>query len=61
VLREKSESIDCLLAFDADLFSKERVVELGEQLKNLIAQMPQAPQKRLSQYSQTPMCDYAQI
>ena len=60
-LREKSESIDCLLAFDADLFSKERVVELGEQLKNLIAQVPQAPQKRLSQYSQTPMCDYAQI
>jgi len=60
-LREKSESIDCMLAFDADLFSKERVVELGEQLKNLIAQVPQAPQKRLSQYSQTPMCDYAQI
>jgi non-ribosomal peptide synthetase component F len=61
VLREKSESIDCLLTFDADLFSKERAVELGEQLKNLLAQVLQAPQKRLSQYSQTPMCDYAQI
>ena len=61
VLREKSESIDCLLAFEADLFSKERAVELGEQLKNLIVQVLQAPQKRLSQYSQTPMYDCAQI
>jgi hypothetical protein len=61
VLREKSESIDCLLTFEADLFSKERAVELGEQLKNLIAQVLQAPQKRLSQYSQTAMYDCAQI
>jgi hypothetical protein len=61
VLREKSESIDCLLTFDADLFSTERVAELGEQLKNLLAQVLQAPQKRLSQYSQTSMYDYAQI
>jgi hypothetical protein len=61
VLKEKSESIECLLAFDADLFSRERVVELSEQLKNLILQVLQAPQKRLSQYSQTLMCDYAQI
>ncbi len=61
VLREKSESIDCLLTFDADLFSTERVAELGEQLKNLLAQVLQAPQKRLSQYSQTPVYDYAQI
>ena len=61
VLREKPESIDCLLTFEADLFSKERVVELGEQLKNLIPQVLQAPQKSLSQYSQTPMYDCAQI
>jgi non-ribosomal peptide synthetase component F len=61
VLREKSESIDCLLSFEADLFSKERVVELGEQLKNLIVQVLQAPQKRLGQYTQTPVYDYGQI
>jgi len=61
VLREKSESIDCLLGFDADLFTKERVVELSEHLKNLIVQVPQAPQKRLSHYSQTAVYDYAQI
>jgi non-ribosomal peptide synthetase component F len=61
VLREKSQSIDCLLAFEADLFSKERAVEFSEQLKNLILQVLQAPQKRLSQYSQTPMYDCAQI
>jgi hypothetical protein len=61
VLREKSESIDCLLTFEADLFSKERAVELSEQLKNLIVQVLQAPQKRLSQYSQTPICEYARI
>ncbi|HEY6183822.1 MAG TPA: condensation domain-containing protein, partial [Terriglobales bacterium] len=61
VLREKSESIDCLLTFDADLFSRERAVELSEQLKNLIVQVLQAPQKRLSQYSQTPLYDCAQI
>jgi amino acid adenylation domain-containing protein len=61
VLREKSESIDCLLTFGADLFSKERVVELGEQLKNLIVQVLQAPQKRLGQYTQTPVYDYADL
>jgi non-ribosomal peptide synthetase component F len=61
VLREKSESIDCLLAFDADLFSRERVAELSEQLQNLIVQVLQAPRKRLSQYSHTPMHYYAQI
>jgi non-ribosomal peptide synthetase component F len=61
VLREKSQSIDCLLTFEADLFSKERVAELSEQLKNLILQVLQAPQQRLGQYSQTPVYDCAQI
>jgi hypothetical protein len=61
VLREKRESIDCVLAFKADLFRKERMMELGEQLKHLFVHVPQAPQKRLSQYSRIPVYDYAQI
>jgi acyl carrier protein len=53
-LREKTESIDCTLAYKSDLFSNERMVELGEQLKNLIAQVLQAPHKSLGQYSRIP-------
>ena len=60
VLKEKPESIDCLLTFRVDFFSKERMEELGEQLNNLIVRVMQAPQKRLGQYSR-PLYDYAQI
>jgi len=37
------------------------VAELGEQLNNLIAQVLQAPRKKLSQYPRPPVYEYAQI
>ena len=49
--REENKCINLTLVYNSDLFSQERMTEMGRQLELLVAQIVQTPERSIDEYS----------